>query len=270
MRDASNLTGLTALVTGASSGIGLQFCYRLAEGGAVIVMVSNQEDELRMHADEIAQHYKVCTFAVPMDLTEPDAAQRLLQFCDDNGLRVDMLINNAGIFAFDLLHNISPAKIHCFIDLHIRALTDMCYIFGERMKNRGTGYILNMSSMSCWMPMPGLAMYSSTKAYIRAFSRSLHYELSDYGVSVTVACPGGIATDLFGLPDNLKRLAVNIKALDTPERFTRLALNKMLARKQQYINGLLNRISIFLIGITPKWVRMLVKHKLLDKNIRRP
>jgi short-subunit dehydrogenase len=118
--------------------------------------------------------------------------------------------------------------------------------------------------------MPGLAMYSSTKAYIRAFSRSLHYELSDYGVSVTVACPGGIATDLFGLPDNLKRLAVNIKALDTPERFTRLALNKMLARKQQYINGLLNRISIFLIGITPKWMRMLVKHKLLDKNIRRP
>jgi short-subunit dehydrogenase len=270
MRDASNLTGMTALVTGASSGIGLQFCYRLAERGAVIVMVSNQEEELRRCADEISERYKVCTFAVPMDLTESDSAERLLQFCDDNGLRVDMLINNAGIFAFDLLHNISESKIHRFIDLHVRSLTDMCYVFGERMKHRGTGYILNMSSMSCWMPMPGLAMYSSTKAYIRALSRSLHYELSDYGVSVTVACPGGIATDLFGLPENLKRLAVRIKAIDTPERFTRLALDKMLARKQQYINGLINRISIVMVGMTPKSVRMLVKHKLLDKNIRRP
>jgi hypothetical protein len=270
MRNASNLKGMTALVTGASSGIGLQFCYRLAEHGAAIVMVSNQDEELRRCANDIAERYNVETFAMSMDLTESDSAQRLLQFCDDNGLCVDILINNAGIFAFDLMNNISDTKIHRFIDLHVRSLTDMCYIFGNRMKRNGSGYILNMSSMSCWMPMPGLSMYSSTKAYIRTLSRSLHYELSDYGVSVTVACPGGIATDLFGLPDNLKRLAVRIKAIDTPERFTRLALDKMFARKQQYINGLINRISILMVGMTPKSVRMLVKHKLLDKNIRRP
>jgi short-subunit dehydrogenase len=114
--------------------------------------------------------------------------------------------------------------------------------------------------------MPGIAMYASTKAYIRAFSRALNYELRDYGVSVTVACPGGIATDLFGLSEPLKRLALRLHAIATPEKFTRRAVDKMLARKQQYINGVINRIAIVAVGLTSTSVRMLVKHKLLDRQ----
>lgn len=117
--------------------------------------------------------------------------------------------------------------------------------------------------------MPGLAMYASTKAYIRVFSRALHYEMKDFGVGVTVACPGGIATDLFGLPQNLKELAVRIGVLDTPEKFARKAIDRMLRKKKQYINGWLNRLSIFFVGITPTPVRMMVKHRLLDKGIVR-
>ena len=79
--------------------------------------------------------------------------------------------------------------------------------------------------------MPGIAMYSATKAYIRVFTRALHYEMRDCGVGVTVACPGGIATDLFGLPEPLKRLAVSIRVLDTPEAFARKAVGKMLKRR---------------------------------------
>ncbi|MDE6022104.1 MAG: SDR family NAD(P)-dependent oxidoreductase, partial [Muribaculaceae bacterium] len=141
--------------------------------------------------------------------------------------------------------------------------------FARKFKKRGSGRILNMSSMSCWMPMPGLAMYASTKAYIRVFSRSLHYELKDYGASVTVAAPGGIATDLFGLPDNLKKLALRLGAIETPQRFAEKAVKAMLKGKKQYINGLLNHIAIFFIGITPTCVRMQVKRCLLDKGIRK-
>lgn len=126
-----------------------------------------------------------------------------------------------------------------------------------------------MSSMSCWMPMPGIAMYSATKAYIRVFSRALHYEMRDYGVTVTVACPGGIATDLFGLSEPLKKFAVAIRVLDTPESFARKAVNKMLKGKKQYINGLLNRVSIVFVASLPTPVRMLVKRKMLDKGITR-
>ena len=126
-----------------------------------------------------------------------------------------------------------------------------------------------MSSMSCWAPMPGLSLYAATKAYIRVFTRSLHYEMRDYGIKVMAACPGGIATDLFGLPDNLKRLAVSIGAIATPEKFTRKALSRLMKGKSQYINGLLNRLSIFMVGITPASGRMMVKHQLLDKGIKR-
>ena len=122
--------------------------------------------------------------------------------------------------------------------------------------------------MSCWMPMPGIAMYSATKAYIRVMSRAMYYELRDSGVTVTVACPGGIATDLFGLPDKLKRLAVGIGVLARPEKFARNAVNRMLKGKKQYINGFLNRFSIFFISIMPTRVRMLVKRRMLDSKIR--
>lgn len=116
--------------------------------------------------------------------------------------------------------------------------------------------------------MPGIAMYSATKAYIRVLSRAMHYELKDYGVTVTVACPGGIATDLFGLPTKLRKLAVSLGVLARPEKFARKAVKRMLKGRKQYINGALNRFSIFFISILPTPVRMLVKRKMLDQGIR--
>lgn len=270
MGNSNNKTPLTAVVTGASSGIGLEFCRRLAELGHTLVMVSNQEKELIRHAAELSQKHNVRVYTYAIDLTEDNAATTILYFLSSNNLTADILINNAGIFSFNEVLDTPMQKIGLFLDLHNRAVTELCWHFGQQMRSRGSGYILNMSSMSCWMPMPGIAMYSATKAYIRVFSRALHYELKDSGVSVTVACPGGIATDLFGLPSHLKKLAVNLGVLDTPESFTRKAVNQMFRRRKQYINGWLNRFSIFFIGVMPSCVRMLVKHKMLDKNIRKP
>lgn len=262
------LDGRLALVTGASSGIGLCFCRELASRGCSLVMVSNQ-DSLDRCAREIAALYGVEAYPLFCDLTAPDCVETITGFLDANGLEPDFLLNNAGIFSFRPVTETAEGKVNCFIDLHMRAVTMLSREFGVRFAHRGSGRILNMSSMSCWMPMPGIALYSATKAYIRVFSRALHYELRDSGVSVTVACPGGIATDLFGLPDNLKRLAVAIRVLDTPEGFARKAVNRMLRGKKQYINGWLNRLSIFFVAVTPTPVRMMVKHRMLDKGICR-
>lgn len=256
--------GHLALVTGASSGIGLCFCRELARRGCNLVMVSNQTC-LEECAEEISEEFGVSTCPFFCDLTTDDSAARILDFLDSQNLEPDYLINNAGIFLFKEVTATDPDKVRCFIDLHIRAVTELSRAFAIRFAERGRGRILNMSSMSCWMPMPGIALYSATKSYIRVFSRALHYELRDRGVSVTVACPGGIATDLFGLPDNLKRLAVNLGVLARPETFARKAINRMLKGKKQYINGLLNRFSIFFVAIMPTNVRMLVKHRLLDR-----
>lgn len=264
-----DLKGQMAVVTGASSGIGLCFCRTLAARGCDLFMISNQTGLLERCAEEIADTFGVRAIPFFCDLTASDATARIIDRLDTDGLDPDILINNAGIFSFLPVTDTPEGKLKCFIDLHVSAVTMLSRAFASRFAKRGGGRILNMSSMSCWMPMPGLAMYSATKAYIRVFSRSLHYELRDAGVGVTVACPGGIATDLFGLPDNLKRLAVNLGVLQTPDRFAAKAVDRMMRRKQQYINGWLNRVSILFVGMMPTPVRMLVKHKLIDRGIKR-
>lgn len=264
------LRGKLAVVTGASSGIGLCFCHALAKNGCDLVMISNQRDELAMHATTIAEKYGVKTRPFFCDLTSEDASGAIMSFLDAFSLEADILVNNAGIFSFAPVVSTSESRINCFIDLHIRAVTSLSRDFGRRMSARGQGYILNMSSMSCWMPMPGLALYAATKSYIRVFTRSLHYELRDNGVKVMAACPGGIATDLFGLPPKLMKLALKLRAVQTPEKFVDNALDRLLRGKMQYINGWLNRLSIFLVAITPTPIRMMIKHRMLDKNITRP
>lgn len=264
------LSGEVAVVTGADGGIGLCFCRELARRGASLVMVSIRDRELREAASRMAADYGVEVYPLTIDLCRENAAQEILSFLDSKGMDCSILINNAGIFSFAPVSETSEGKLRAFVDLHVRFLVDSCRLFGDRFAKRGGGRILNMSSMSCWMPMPGIAMYSATKSFIRVFSRAVGLELRESGVSVTVACPGGIATDLFGLPDNLKRLAVRIGAIARPETFARKAVDRMLRGKKQYINGLTNRLAILFVGMTPTWVRMQVKRQLLDRRIRRP
>ncbi|MCM1020699.1 MAG: SDR family NAD(P)-dependent oxidoreductase [Muribaculum sp.] len=264
-----DIAGMNALVTGASSGIGLEFCRQLAARHCNLIMVSNQSDLLQEHAAAIAASYKVKVRARYADLAAPDSANMLLQWLDAEAVLPDIVINNAGIFTFRTVADTPREKIDTYIGLHIRAVTELSQAFAQRMRNRGSGWILNMSSMSCWMPMPGIAMYAATKAYIRVFTRALHYEMRDYGVHIMVACPGGIATDLFGLPPKLMRIAVGLRVLQTPRKFVEKAINGMLKGRKQYINGWLNRLAILFVGVSPTWLRMAVKHRMLDKNITR-
>lgn len=239
----------TALVTGGASGIGAEFVRQLRAGGWKVISVDRtpQPDD---------------PDSIELDLTEPDATDRLIARLP---VLPDLWINNAGIFDFRAVTDLTPERVDLYIDLHMRSLTHLCRRIGALMAERGSGRILNMSSMSCWMPMPGIALYSATKAYIRVFSRALRLELRDSGVSVTVACPGGIDTALFGLPANLRRLALRLGATQSPQRFVRNALRHTVRNRKQYINGPLNRLSIFLIGLLPDPIRYQVKPRLLDK-----
>lgn len=265
-----SLKGKLAVVTGASGGIGLEFCKTLAERGASLLMISIDDAPLHDAAEAIRDAYGVPTYPMTLDLCRLDAMERIWGYMANLNIDPDILINNAGIFSFAPAIDIPERKINAFIDLHVRAATMLSIEFARYFKKRGSGYILNMSSMSCWMPMPGLSMYASTKAYIRTFTRSLHYEMRDYGVKVMAACPGGIATDLFGLPDNLKRLALRLGAIARPDVFARRAVNRLLRGRKQYINGLTNRLAILFVGTLPTWARMMIKHRMLDRGITKP
>ena len=275
------IKGKTALVTGAAGGIGLEFCKELAKSGANLIMLDISESRLASAKEEVekfladSSNPQIKKAVSPqinllsLDLTSEFIVESLEAYCAQNNLDPEILINNAGIFSFKPISDTDTKKIEAFVDIHVRAVTLLSQWFVRKSKERSGGWLLNMSSMSCWMPMPGLALYSSTKSYIRVFSRALHYELKDYGVNVMVACPGGIATDLFGLPKKWQKFAVAIGVLQTPRAFVAKAVKKMLKGKKQYINGGLNRFSIFFVGILPTRVRMMVKHKLLDKGITR-
>lgn len=257
----------TAIITGACGGIGECFARELASRGFNLVLVDLNGRQLEETAASLPADITVLTLQV--DLTHPDSPDRIFRFCDAHDVTPDILINNAGVFSFRPVGETDDQRIDIFIDLHVRAVAMLSKRFVERRIPEGSGYILNMSSMSCWMPMPGIALYSSTKAFIRTFTRALNYEVEDYGLHVMAACPGGIATNLFGLSPKLMKLAVAIGAVTRPEKFTRKATDRLLRGKRQYINGMLNRVSILMVGLTPAGIRKMVKHKMLDKGIRR-
>ena len=235
---------MTALVTGASSGIGLQYATVLARDyGCDVLLVSNQEQELLQTAENLRLGYGVQAWSFCCDLAEAGAAQRVYDRAAELGLTVDVLINNAGIFFFDAFNRVPPAKIETMVMLHMVTMTQLCRLFGADMCARVQGYILNMSSLCNWMDFPGIQTYCSTKAFIYHFSRSLWFEYRLQGVGVTVVTPGAVDTGLYGLAPNLRRLAVRLGISIPPEKLARKALKRMFARKKSCMPGLINHLA---------------------------
>lgn len=266
---------MLALVTGASSGIGLEYAKQLARDYHTdLLLVSNQEEEQKQVAADIAATYGVKTIALYADLSKQDAAEQLYQYCLDNNLVVDILINNAGVFFFNPYCETSMKRIDLMLNLHMITVAKLTRLFGEDMINRQLtaeeqaqkmcrkprrkGYILNMSSMSAWMAMPGIQTYNATKAFIYNFSKSLWYEFKPKGVNITVMAPGAVDTALFGLAPHLRRLAVNLTVSIPPEKLVKRALKKMFRGKKADTPGFLNWLATPLLKHTPDWLVFLV------------
>jgi short-subunit dehydrogenase len=218
----------TALVTGASKGIGRCYALQLAKLGYNVVMVSLTEKDLEHTATEVAKvNDKVWVRHYTKDMATMTAAEELFAWTEQEGIKVDVLINNAGMFSFCDILSTPVERIERTILLHDMTATKMCRIYATDMIKRGGGHILNMSSYSIWMPYPGLSLYSASKAYLKSFSVAFSKEVREKGVYVTAICPAGIATDLYGLSKNLQRFGTKIGVLMTPESCARRSLNAL-------------------------------------------
>ncbi len=252
-----------ALLTGASRGIGLELARGLAAMGYCLALVARGEEGLLAARERLLSDgaREVVTFA--LDLAERDAPQRLYEECIGRGLEVGVLVNNAGMFAYRELCDMEPERVERMLALHIGATTCLCRLFARDMRTRGRGYILNMSSYASWLPMSGLSLYAPTKAYIREFSYALREEMRDCGVSVTVAVPAGVATDLYGLAEQYQRLGVRLGVLLTPERVAQKCLRGMFRGRRRVALGWGYRVLIPLLRHLPRGIKKLIRRKTL-------
>lgn len=192
----------TAVVTGASSGIGESFARQLAARGAALVLVARREDLLAALAADLSSRYGTKVEVVPADLTAEDGLSRV----EDHVREADLLVNNAGYGAFGSFAEIPLADQLQQVALNVTALTRLTYAALPHMTAAGSGGILNVSSVAAHAPAPGSAVYGATKAFVTSFSESLYAELKPQGVHVTALCPGFTRTE-DEAPTNLMWLA---------------------------------------------------------------
>ena len=256
---------MMALVTGGSSGIGLEFSRQLAEKGYDLIIVSNSREQLDAVCAPIAEEYGVRVIPRLQNLATGNAAEELMEWCDSQSVMPDILINNAGMFYFKELSPELMGKAEVMIGLHVTTPTKMCILFGDRMKQRGSGRILLVASMAARIPAPGIQVYSATKAYLRSFVESLSFELKPFGVTVTTLCPAAVATPLYGLKKGLLNFGVAIRVIHTPQWLVRKALKGLFRGRRLMKPSIMNAYLPPMIKMLPSnleqkiWDRIKVK-----------
>lgn len=232
--------------------MGLEYARQLAGRGYDLILVSNRQDELDAAAETLRAEFPVNVRTRYQDLSVPDAADILFEWCtQEEDLLPDVVINNAGMFFFKELQTEDLDKVQSMINLHVVTMTRMSVLFGNAMKRRGSGYLLNVSSMAARIPAPGITVYSATKAYLRSYGRSLSYELKPYGVGVTTVCPAAIATPLYRLSEEKMRLGVRLGIIKTPKWLVKRALRAMFRRRRVVSPGFMNVWLPALIALLP-------------------
>ncbi len=192
----SILDQCTALITGASSGLGAEFARQLAPRATCLVLAARRSERLEALAEEISRD-GLTIHCLPVDLGDSRDTARFLEALEDTGVKVDVLINNAGLGDHGLFEDSDWERIQAMIDVNITALTQITHALVKDIVAQGRGAILNVASIAALLPVPQMAVYAATKSYVLSFSEALRCELRGTGVSVTAACPGPIDTEFF-------------------------------------------------------------------------
>lgn len=247
-----------ALITGAASGMGREYARKLYALGHNLILVDKNEEGLSTIQGELSQidTHRSDIIAITKDLSKIEAADEVYEAVKEK--RVDILINNAGVMLYNSVTDTEIERTSGMQILHNYTLVRFCAHFAPKMKERGFGYILNISSLTAWMPYPGLAMYAATKRFNKSFSRSLRVELMGTGVSVTTAYFGGVSTNLFELSKKYRKLAIKLRILITAEKAARRALNAMFRKRANVMPGAINWIALpFLLAMPNRLLHFL-------------
>jgi short-subunit dehydrogenase len=242
--------GQTALVTGASSGIGAAFARELAARGMTTILVSRSGEALDALAAELREQHGAAVHVLAHDLRQPDASAQIAEELGRRELQVDLLINNAGVMTHGPFETIDPARDQDEIMVNIAAMVGLSHALLPGMLARREGGIINVASVAGFQPIPYLAVYAATKAFVISFSVALREECRDRNVHVMGLCPGTTATQLFD------RAAAPEAALGkprSPEQVVATALAGLDKRRSLIVDGLKNSLLSHGPRLIPRW-----------------
>ena len=255
-----------ALVTGAASGMGRIYSRDLALKGYNVVMVDINATGLAETekfvkesveaSDKIPAEYKsnLKLLSVVQDLSVMEAADKVYETTEAAGCEVEVLVNNAGVMYCQGIAETSERMLKLIMMVHMHTPLMLCRKYVGPMKERGCGYILNISSLAAWMDWPGIGMYGSTKRFVKDYSRELRIECQRTGVSVTNAYFGAVDTPLIPIKPSLKKLARVLTVMISPEKAVKRALRATFGRRRGTMPGLLNKLFFPLIVILPDFL----------------
>lgn len=246
----------TALITGASSGIGEEFARQLASKNTNLILVARSQDKLEELATKLQQQYSINAEIIVRDLTEPAAGKTVFDLVQQKGLTVDLLINNAGFGDYGSFCDCDLTKQMSMVQLNVTVLTELTGLFLPAMKARDNGGIINISSIAGFQPLPYMSVYAATKAFVLSFTEALWAENKDSGVRILAVCPGATESDFFKVaefPDSFaesQNKAVNLTSATEVVEAALKALNK--GQSTIVTGGLANQIIVNIPRFVPR------------------
>lgn len=227
------------LITGASSGIGRALAEEFAKNGHNVMLAARSEDKLKTAQEQLKQRYDVSVIYLPVDLTNSDAADKVMEFIEENNVTIKCLINNAGMGDACLFENTDWDKDENIVKLDVLALMKMNRLFIPYMKKNGSGIIVNIASTLAFAPTAGESVYAASKAFVLSFSQALYEETKGTGVSVLTICPGVTKTSFF---NNAGFELGQFKAA-TPESFAKFAYKQINRGKPLSVHRFSNQAA---------------------------
>jgi uncharacterized protein len=253
----------TVLITGASAGIGREFARQLAPTVNTMILVARRNDRLEALELELKiVNPRLEVFCRQLDLRDRAALERFCNWLDESGLTVDLLVNNAGIGDRGAFIDSEWERIHAMLQVNIETLTYLTYRILSSMRKSGCGAILNVSSVASLVPVPHLAVYAATKAYVTSFSEALRAELRNANISVTALCPGPVPTEFSDVASRGQQVNVTSSAQDLfsvpVQEVVRRALDAVSRDRARVIPGHLVSLTMTAVAFLPMFLKRLI------------
>ncbi len=255
----------TALITGASNGIGLELAKVHASKGGNLVLVARNKAKLDELKAELEKQYKVSVYTIGKDLSAPQAAQEVYDETTKQNIKIDYLINNAGFGDFGMFVETDWNKELQMINLNITTLTHFTKLYLKDMVNRRSGKIMNVASTAAFQSGPTMAVYYATKAFVLSFSEAVDNEVSDKGVTVTTLCPGATESGFQAVAAMEESALVKGKKLPTSKEVAEYGYKAMMKGKTVAIHGFMNYLMANSVRFTPRALVVKITRKIQDK-----